>query len=77
MKNHRQVVLVFKGDYGLESSLPTNVTSFAALGLGQDVCAGCTVNEYALAGYLEARAATDNWALSRARYEATVSRDGL
>jgi len=66
-----KVVLIFKGDYGLESSLPSNVTSFAGLGLGEDVCENCTVNEYALQGYVEARAATNNWAASRARYEST------
>merc|ERR1711939_860008 len=66
-----KVVLIFKGDYGLESSLPSNVTSFAGLGLGEDVCENCTVNEYALQGYVEARQETNNWALSRARYEST------
>lgn len=96
-----KVVLVFKGDYSQEVNLSTDVTSWDALGLGSGACPGCTVNAYALQGYLEvsairstrgllivsvrkgadrekrcyaqARAATNNWALSRARVEETVS----
>jgi hypothetical protein len=63
-----QVVLVFRGDYAIENNLDQAVTSWDALGLG-GACANCTVNAQAAQAYLEAREATNNWAISRARVE--------
>lgn len=65
-----KVVLVFKGDYTLEKTLPSDVTSFDAIGLGR-VCEGCTVNSYAAQGYLEAVKETNNFEKARARWEET------
>lgn len=65
-----QVVLVFRGDYATENNLPQDITSWDSLGLG-GACANCTVNALAAQAYLEARAETNNWALSRARVEET------
>lgn len=68
--SHTQVVLVFKGDYTLEKTLPADVVSFDAIGLGE-ICPGCTVNNYAAQGYLEAVAATNNFEKARAKWEET------
>jgi hypothetical protein len=66
-----KVVIVFKGDYVLERQLNETVSSWDALGLGTGTCEGCTVNAFALQGYLEARAETNNWAIARQRAEET------
>lgn len=71
MQREKQVVLVFRGDYNIENSLSTDITTLAGLGLGSDTCSNCTVNAQALQAYLEAREETNNWALSRARVEET------
>lgn len=65
-----QVVLVFRGDFAIEADLSPNVTSWDILGLGS-ACPGCTVNARAAQAYVEAREATNNWELSRARVEET------
>ncbi|CAD6579276.1 MAG: hypothetical protein CYPHOPRED_000844 [Cyphobasidiales sp. Tagirdzhanova-0007] len=77
-----KVVQVWKGDYNLEKALDPTPTSLDALNLDYDVkpinfgalgiaenCADCAVNAFALQGYLEAKAATNNWAISLARYK--------
>jgi hypothetical protein len=77
-----KVVLVFKGDYNHEKNLPTETIplsalnldyntksiDFAALGLPAD-CSDCRVNAYAAQGYLEAKAATNDFAVSVAKYQ--------
>lgn len=81
LPTHCMLVAVFKGNYNLETTLPTATASintmnldydtkgvpFATLGLA-DGCADCTANAYAIQGYLEAKAATNNWAKSVAKY---------
>lgn len=76
-----KVVLVFKGDYNHEKNLPTETIplsalnldyntksiDFAALGLPAD-CSDCRVNAYAAQGWLEAKAATNDFAISVAKY---------
>lgn len=62
-------MLVFRGDYAIENNISQEVASWESLGLG--ACDNCTVNAQALQAYLEAREATNNWALSRARVEET------
>lgn len=56
-----KVVLVQKGNYLLEKSMGSRLamTSLGAA-LGID-CAGCTVNTFAMQGWLEAKAATNNF----------------
>lgn len=46
-----KVVIVFKGNYGLEKSLDPSITGFDYLGL-QGYCSGCTVNAFAAKGYV-------------------------
>lgn len=64
-----KVVTVFKGNYDLEQTLDTDVSSWSLIGSGiGSACKTCTVNSFALQGYLEARNATDNWNLTRNAY---------
>lgn len=77
-----KVVLVFKGNYSYENTLPTDTIpisvmdpdyttksiDFAALRLS-DGCTNCRANAFAMQGYLEAKAATNNFAVSVAKYQ--------
>lgn len=85
-KEMAKVVQVWKGNYNLELALDTSTTSldalnldyqsrgldFSDLGISND-CADCTVNAFALKGYLEAKEATNNWSKSIARYQELVA----
>lgn len=65
-----KIVLVFKGDYGIENHLnDTTVNLNTALGLG--TCDNCTGNAQAVQAYVEAREATNNWALAIEAMERT------
>ena len=65
-----KIVLVFKGDYGIENHLnDTAVNLNTALGLG--TCDNCTGNAQAVQAYVEAREATNNWALAIEAMERT------
>jgi hypothetical protein len=44
----------------MEKNLPTETASLDVLGLAEE-CPGCRVNSFALQGYLEAKAATNNF----------------
>jgi len=65
-----KVLLIFRGNYDMEQNLPLEVSSWDELGEGIGAtCYNCTVNSYALQGYLEAKEATNNFALTRQAYE--------
>ena len=55
-----KALIIFQGDYELEQHLPTDVVSWDVLGMNA-TCPGCTVNRFAAQGYLECKAATNNW----------------
>ncbi|KEI40222.1 uncharacterized protein L969DRAFT_47419, partial [Mixia osmundae IAM 14324] len=64
-----KVVIVFRGLYGWES-LPSEPSSLEALNLGSG-CSNCTAHTGALNLYLEAKAATNNWAAAKAAVAST------
>ncbi|KAL8280503.1 hypothetical protein RQP46_007151 [Phenoliferia psychrophenolica] len=61
-----KAVIVFRGNYELEQKLPQDFQSWDALNV--TTCPGCTVNSFALAGYLECKAETNNWEKIRSAY---------
>jgi len=65
-----KVVVVFQGNYGIENHLnESSVNLDQALGLG--TCGNCTGNAQAVTAYVEAREATNNWAIAAAAVERT------
>jgi len=65
-----KVVIVFTGNYWMEKNLPTETASLDVLGLAEE-CPGCRVNSFALQGYLEAKAATNNFEKGMQRWRDT------
>ena len=47
-----KALIIFKGDYGLEQNLSTEVVGWDYFGIGNDTCYGCTVNKFAAQGYM-------------------------
>jgi hypothetical protein len=58
---------VFKGNYEMEKNLPTETVPWTYLGIN-GTCESCTVNAYAAQGWMEAKAATNNFAVTLAAY---------
>lgn len=62
-----KVVVVFKGNPAIEANLPLDVVPWSYVGIN-GTCQDCTMNAMAAQGYMEAKNATNNWELTRARY---------
>lgn len=64
-----KVLMVYRGNTYMEGMLSTDVVPWSAItsDLGK-ACPSCTVNKYAAQGYVEARQATNNFALTRQAY---------
>lgn len=62
-----KVVVVFKGNPAIEANLPLDVVPWSYVGIN-GTCEDCTMNAMAAQGYMEAKNATNNWELTRARY---------
>ncbi|KAK4047497.1 hypothetical protein OIV83_005410 [Microbotryomycetes sp. JL201] len=65
-----KVVMVFRGMYGWEQLNMTAAPIGDVLNLGPE-CANCTAHAGALAAYLEAKEATNDWAIEKAYVEST------
>jgi hypothetical protein len=61
------VLLIFKGNKEMEQNIPQATVPWSFVGIN-DTCQDCTMNEFAAQGWMEAKAATNNFEKTIAAY---------